>query len=713
MKIEEIDILPAAFFPDRGDVDRELFYPISKISRSIDCMAGYFTSGSLSELALAITCYLTSDEDNVLRLIVSPQLQREDLRALESGINAKENLIPLLFPDFDLTEDSLKTNSIIALSYLVFTGRIEFKIALKNSEAKGIFHVKAFLFDTPFGEICISGSSNLSHGGLEENMEQLRLDRSWKNDDARTSCKQIRGLFDSLWVDEDSSWRTVSLNKKSVASLVDLYNEAGGGFDDYTLAEKLKEKLLKGNVRKASRVQRLEIPQWLNYESGEFSHQGDAVKAWERASHKGMLAIATGGGKTLTSLVAAARLQKKIGKLFVVILVPTAPLRIQWLKDVEEFIKSPINTQGVTKTERIVLLKEAAKRLKYDLSDAEAVIMTNDTFKGSISPVVEKISLSVPTLLIADEVHNLGSEGFRSLNPNYFKYRLGLSATVERFDEEETEFLNDFFGGVVFEFSLGDAIGKCLVPYEYHAHRAYLTATEEDDFLELTHQINRLSYANNLSKDDPSAQRLAILRLKRRSIIEAASDKLRVFDEVLPRSKKEIKKSLVFVSQKSPNQIRQAMSILNDRNLEFHQVTQEETRNAKKYSEIVKAFTAEIYQVLISKRVLDEGFNVPQTETMYILASQTGQRQWIQRLGRVLRLSPETRKTHAVIHDFVIIPPAIGSEADPDYKSLINSEYKRVKFFTRYSMNGLETGGSYFIAEELADLLRKKDDYIP
>ena len=713
VNITEIDDLPAAFFPDRSDVDRELFYPIAKISRSIDCMAGYFTSGSLAELARAITCYLESNEANILRLIVSPQLQKEDLRALEAGIKAKENLIPLLFSDFEVSEDSLKSNSLIALSYLVSAGRIEFKIAIKNSEASGIFHIKAFLFGTTFGEICISGSSNLTHGGLEENMEQLRLDRSWKNDDASTSCKQLRGLFDSLWSDEDDSWRTVSLNDKSISTLVNMHNEFESNFDDHTLSAILREKLLHENTRETLRVQRFEIPKWLNYESGEFAHQGDAVNAWERANYKGMLAIATGGGKTLTSLIAASKLQRKIGKLFVVILVPTTPLRIQWLKDVKDFLKNPINIEGVSKTERIALLKEAAKRLRYDLSAAEAVIMTNDTFKGSVSPVLERISSSVPIMLIADEVHNLGSLGFRNLNPNYFDYRLGLSATVERFDEEETNFLKDYFGGVIFEFSLGDAIGKCLVPYEYHAHKAYLTATEEDEFLELTQKINKLSYANNLSKEDPSAQRLEILRLKRRSIIEAASDKLRVFDRVFPKSKNDISKSLVFVSQKAPNQIKKAISILNDRRLEFHQVTQEETRSPKKYSDIVKSFSTGIYQVLISKRVLDEGFNVPQTETMYILASQTGERQWIQRLGRVLRLSPETGKIHARIHDFVIIPPSVGDKADPDFKSLINSEYRRVQFFTKYSKNGLESDGSYFVGEELANLLRKDDDYIP
>ena len=134
---------------------------------------------------------------------------------------------------------------------------------------------------------------------------------------------------------------------------------------------------------------------------------------------------------------------------------------------------------------------------------------------------------------------------------------------------------------------------------------------------------------------------------------------------------------------------------------------------AKKYLDIVRSFSTGIYQVLISKRVLDEGFNVPQTETMYILASQTGERQWIQRLGRVLRLSPETGKIHARIHDFVIIPPSVGDKSDPDFKSLINSEYRRVQFFTKYSKNGLESEGSYFVGEELANLLRKDDDYIP
>jgi len=73
------------------------------------------------------------------------------------------------------------------------------------------------------------------------------------------------------------------------------------------------------------------------------------------------------------------------------------------------------------------------------------------------------------SLLIGDEAHHLGSEHQQSGLLVDYDYRVGLSATPKRyFDEEGTEYLLDYFGGVVYEYTLGEAIPDFLAPYEYH-----------------------------------------------------------------------------------------------------------------------------------------------------------------------------------------------------------------------------------------------------
>ena len=107
-------------------------------------------------------------------------------------------------------------------------------------------------------------------------------------------------------------------------------------------------------------------------------------------------------------------------------------------------------------------------------------LCTNE-FKGEL----EKFKCK--TLFIADEVHNLGSEGFISGPPDFFNYRLGLSATpIRQYDEEGTEHLLEFFGPIVFQFTLEEAIGRCLVGYEYYVHPVELTEDEMEEWYALT-----------------------------------------------------------------------------------------------------------------------------------------------------------------------------------------------------------------------------------
>ena len=232
-----------------------------------------------------------------------------------------------------------------------------------------------------------------------------------------------------------------------------------------------------------------------------------------------------------------------------------------------------------------------------------------------------------------------------------------------------------------------------------------LDEEEENKWTELTYEIKRLSYAFDLPDGTNEKERWKMLCLQRRRIVESATGKISVLANVLPLNKDDIKRTLIFCTDKYPEQILSVNSLLTNRHINFHQITSEETSNSKKLKIIIDDFSSDNTQVLTSKRVLDEGFNIPQTEIAFLLASNTVKRQWIQRLGRVLRQSAKTNKLKAVIHDFVVMPSHNNDVVDVDLKNLIKGELCRVQFFDALSKNGLEKGGTTDVIEKLLELM--------
>jgi superfamily II DNA or RNA helicase len=95
-------------------------------------------------------------------------------------------------------------------------------------------------------------------------------------------------------------------------------------------------------------------------------------------------------------------------------------------------------------------------------------------------------------------------------------------------------------------------------------------------------------------------------------------------------------------------------------------------------------------QGLVAIRCLDEGVDIPETRSAFILASSTNPKQFIQRRGRILRLHPG--KDKAVIYDFLVVPPtdAIVSENQATERRLVKRELERVALFARLARNGPE-----------------------
>lgn len=443
------------------------------------------------------------------------------------------------------------------------------------------------------------------------------------------------------------------------------------------------------------------IPSYLKFEDGPFEHQGRAAKVWCDAEYQGVLEMATGSGKTITAMICAHRLYEVEKPLLIVVAAPYKPLIQQWCDEITPFGLKAVNlTEANGANGRAHELNHIKLRFGIGTTDVAVVVVTHKTLCTSeFKTELEKFDCR--TLLIADEVHNLGSEGFISDPPTFFDYRLGLSATpIRQYDEQGTEKLFTYFGPVVFQFTLEEAIGRCLVEYEYYVHPVELTENEMEEWYAITAKIKKNAWRQENDKTDEFLTRLLI---KRRALLENAENKISKLEEVLTRENfQKLRHTLIYTSDKAPQQLEDVNSLLIKHGILFHQLTHEETANRKKTAQIIQSFQEGMLKILTAKRVLDEGVNIPQIEKAFILASTTVERQWIQRRGRLLRRCRETGKKHSKIHDFIALPPNLENMDDLT-RNLIHSELERVQEFSRLSMNAGRTDGPLNLINQLVE----------
>ena len=118
--------------------------------------------------------------------------------------------------------------------------------------------------------------------------------------------------------------------------------------------------------------------------------------------------------------------------------------------------------------------------------------------------------------------------------------------------------------------------------------------------------------------------------------------------------------TLVYTSDKGPDQLNSVNLLLRQKNILFHQLTAEETASREQTKRIITSFQDGEIQILTAKRVLDEGVNIPQICKAFILASTTVERQWVQRRGRLLRTCRRNREDAQ--HHSRPAGPAAGNE---------------------------------------------------
>ena len=430
--------------------------------------------------------------------------------------------------------------------------------------------------------------------------------------------------------------------------------------------------------------------------------------------------MATGTGKTLTSLNCLLNIWKKFHFYKAIILVPTITLVDQWEEECKKFNFSHITKVSSKNPKWKDELDSVKTKESIKMNGEEPSFIIIATYASFARENIfrELVDFSRNTtrqiLLIADEAHNMGAGRILDrLGGVKFARRIGLSATPERqFDDSGNKAIMDFFGcdeNYTFEFGMQEAIDKgYLCRYNYFPHIVHLNDAEMSEYMRISLQLAK--FFNQEKESFPKGDDILMkLLLKRKRIVHKATEKERIFQQIIQQRYEEkgnLKYTLVYVpegarpddetsdvfdSSETVKDDDYSDNLIDTYTKIVHDVSKTTTvkkfiSGIKERKEILDKYASGEIEVLTSMKCLDEGVDVPRSEMAIFCASTGNPRQFIQRRGRILRKHPD--KHMAIIHDLVVAPEI--SSAQENYnmeRSLIRSELKRVRDFAVLSEN--------------------------
>jgi len=678
--------LPSIMTTSRDDLIRDFFEPALERSESYSRGVGFFSGAWLRMAAKGMATF--AEHGGYARWVTSPILSEKDWEAMQLGEQAKtdDTLMAALKRNVADLRKTLQGDTLSALAWMIADGILDFKLAIpRNKLEHGEFHDKFGVFvDADGCKISFNGSYNDSAQGLL-NYESIKIFTSW-NDSFRELVEADERRFEDLWKNNDPNVAVYDLPSACRADLLKLRKPTR----PYTLPPWLN----RSKIRESGFEPTFCPP--AGFEPREY--QKKAMRAWLDNNGRGILAMATGTGKTPTALYLAHKVTEKISPCLLIVTCPYLNLARQWIESMNQFGLNPIPCYGSWSSwnER---LQTALTGLAVKATPITAIVVTNKTF---LSERFQRLigSPQISRFLIADEVHNLGAQQLRTALDDTIPYRLGLSATPKRHcDEDGTAAITRYFGDIVYEYEIADAIrDDVLCRYIYYPVLVDLTEDEGERYWTLTEQIARVLARLKENQDPPiELQRLLLARAR---LLGAARNKIPLLRDVVAGLSDTPDRAIVYCGDGRVEQeesededlIKQtdaAIHVLgNDLNLRVRKFTCEESMEERE--EILGQLRNGRLQAAVAIRCLDEGIDVPDARMAFILASSTNPRQFIQRRGRLLRKA--YGKTRAHIWDFIIRPPDLGGHSDGDTfnveRRLFQRELRRIVEFCRTAENG-------------------------
>jgi len=665
-----------------GQVIRDFYIPVLQESISYKRLTGYFSSQVLALAARGIAGLISNG--GKMQLITSPVVSEKDFQALTSSAPADiQKFVDAQFAkaigDLNNLASTIAFDHVRALGWMLREGFLEIRVLVPRdiNSGSGIFHSKVGIVEDKEGnKVSFSGSVNETAMGWSQNIEEFKVFKSWESG-STFWVNHDEALFEKYWAcSSDDGFEAIPLPKDSTQKLISIAPEE---------IEELNLVVPPNGDRRKLR-----------------QYQQDAINSWEREGFQGILEMATGTGKTFTARECIKRWKNEKSNSLILVIAPTQTIASQWqevLLDME-----PVTTFGSKPWRES--LRDLASKASLRLIDHTVVIAIQNTASSSdFTDLYSKLMKSFSShLIIADEMHGLGAPVFRKALNTEIEGRLGLTATPNRwFDEEGTNLLKEYFKGVVYSFGLHEALTWIdpesgttpLCPYNYFPEFVNLDPLEMDEYLELT---RRIIMQSNKATDNESQEKLNRLLEKRASVLKKAHGKFTALSSILDQIN-DVTGCLVYCSDRE--QIDEVIEIVAKRGVTYRTFTGEEgTSPRKEFSGrserdwILESFEEGDIQMLIAMKCLDEGVDIPSAKIGIILASTTNPREFIQRRGRLLRRAKG--KKIANIYDMIVAPKfdsSDQSEVVNAARKIMGKELLRVDEFAADAVNSIDISG--------------------
>ncbi len=342
-------------------------------------------------------------------------------------------------------------------------------------------------------------------------------------------------------------------------------------------------------------------------------YQKDALEAWFDAGKRGVIVLPTAAGKTFVALKAIERLN-----VATLVVVPTLDLLDQWMQILRNQFRIEVGIYGGG--------EDVLKPL---------TVSTYDSAYIRAEQLGNRFMFTV-----FDEVHHLPAPSYSQIAEMYIApYRMGLTATYERQDGGHYD-LPRLVGGPVYHLGVDALAGKHLSPYTHEKVFVDLTPEEQKlyrrEYDIFTSYLRRKRIVLKSSEDfqrfimrtgiDPDAREALLARNKALKTALNSEAKIRALGEFLGVYGED--KTLIFTRY---NQLVYRIS----RRFLIPAITYQTPRDERK--EILEKFKAGEYRAVVTSQVLDEGVDVPDASVGFILGGTGSSREYIQRLGRILR----------------------------------------------------------------------------
>lgn len=589
------------------DLIDELYLPCLKWADRFDRGVGFFTTEWITYNVTGLSDF--ASRGGKMRLITSPILSNEDTDAIinSEGNNGEafKRLEAALIDNVRVLEAEMKADVSNAFSWMIYDGIIDLRFAIPCEKLEdGDFHDKFGIFYKGEDRISFSGSINDSKHGYQ-NYESIKVFKTWAGTGEYVESDINR--FEKIWNSKDKNLRI------------------------FTVPTAVKERIFQ--LRTSNRPYKKH-----DSASNRWVHQDMAVEKFIEKEH-GILAMATGTGKTVTAIKIINRLfdESKIRR--VVITMYGNDLLDQWSKQIRESFKN----------KQIHYHYGSHKRMNDFIMHPDEAILLVSRDSNNLTKLLNLLDKAPgnykdDTLFIFDEVHGAGSQSFvENLTGKLssYKYRLGLSATPEReYDDVGNEFLLNEIGEIIFEFNLEDAIKKgILCEFNYIPLPYELTEAEK-------HKKKKIIAAFNAKKEsgEPYDEKEMFTQLS--LINKTAINKIEEFEVLISKRPELLDKCIIFVqTMEYGRQLQEVLIKYTDKYHTYY--ADDEKINLENFAE------GKINCLLTCKKV-SEGIDISSVTNIFIFASDRSKLVTTQRIGRALRLDKNNPEKKANVIDFIL-----------------------------------------------------------